>query len=213
MPSHIDAIEKVLKHEGGFVNIPQDRGGATNFGITKKVYDEWMRKRTGNPKYESTIDEIKKMPRGNAILIYKENYWDKIKGDQIKDYAAAFLIFDAAVNSGVSQAIRTAQRILGIVPDGVAGSEFLKHLNNSNPKDFAQKYLKEREDFYKALVAKNPSQKIFEKGWLNRVKDNLAYVSNWIGTPVGKAAVGGFGILILGLAGFFLFRFLRRNKG
>ena len=60
MPSHIDAIEKVLKHEGGYVDHPADKGGATNFGITQKVYEEFVKRKV-------TKDEIKNMPRGNAI--------------------------------------------------------------------------------------------------------------------------------------------------
>jgi len=204
MPSHIDAIEKVLKHEGGFVDNKLDRGGATNFGITKKVYEEFV----GRPV---TVDEIKNMPKGNAIAIYKKNYWDRVKGDSIKDYAVAFLIFDAAVNSGVSAAIKTAQKILGINPDGVAGTEFLKHLNNFNSKKFTEDYLKAREDFYKAIVAKNPSQQVFIKGWLNRVKDNISYASKWVGTPVGKVTVGLAGFLLIGAVGFFLFRMFKKK--
>ena len=204
MPSHIDAIEKVLKHEGGFIDHKLDRGGATNFGITKKVYEEFV----GRPV---TVDEIKNMSKGNAIAIYKKNYWDRVKGDSIKDYAVAFLIFDAAVNSGVSAAIKTAQKILGINPDGVAGTEFLKHLNNFNSKKFTEDYLKAREDFYKAIVAKNPSQQVFIKGWLNRVKDNLTYASKWVGTPVGKVTVGIAGFLLIGAVGFFLFRMFKKK--
>lgn len=204
MPSHIDAIEKVLKHEGGYVDHPADKGGATNFGITQKVYEDFVKRKV-------TKDEIKNMPRGNAIAIYKQNYWDRIKGDAIKDYAVAFLIFDAAVNSGVSTAIKTAQRILGINPDGVAGAEFIKHLNGFNPREFASRYNKAREDFYKAIVAKNPSQQVFIKGWLKRVSDNVSYVSKWIGTPVGKATVGIAGFLLIGAVGFFLFRMFKKK--
>jgi lysozyme family protein len=204
MPSHIDAIEKVLKHEGGYVDHPADKGGATNYGITQRVYEEFVKRKV-------TKDEIRNMPRGNAIAIYKRDYWDRVRGDSIKDYAVAFLIFDAAVNSGVSTAIKTAQRILGINPDGVAGAEFIKHLNAFNSREFTTRYNKAREDFYKAIVAKNPSQQVFIKGWLKRVSDNVSYVSKWIGTPVGKATAGIAGFLLLSAVGFFLFRMFKKK--
>jgi lysozyme family protein len=211
MATFKEAVEKVLVHEGGYVFHKADKGGPTNLGITQRVYDEWMRKRTGNPNYKSTLEEMQKLPRGNAILIYKENYWDKIRGDEIKDYAVAFVIFDAAVNSGNAQAVRTAQRILQINPDGVAGKEYIKHLNAYDPKKFVEQYLAARKKFYADIIAKNPSQKVFEKGWFRRVSDNLEYVSKWVGTPVGKATVGIGGLLLLGTIGFFLFRFFKKK--
>ena len=63
------AINQVLVHEGGFVNHPADRGGPTNYGITKKVYEEFV----GRPV---SIQEIKDMPIGNVVAIYKEKYWE-----------------------------------------------------------------------------------------------------------------------------------------
>lgn len=203
MPGFNEAVEKVLKHEGGYVDDPLDRGGATNYGITQKVYENFV----GRPV---TKAEIKNMPIGNAKAIYKKEYWDKVKGDSLKDYAIAFLIFDAAVNSGVSTAIKTAQRILGINPDGIAGPEFIKHLNNFNAKSFTTQFLKAREDFYKAIVERNPSQQRFEKGWLNRVKENAAIAAKWVGTPVGKTVTGIGLIAVLGLS-FFLYLKLRKK--
>lgn len=197
MANHVDAINKVLQHEGGFVFHKDDKGGATNYGITKKVYEQYVGRTV-------TVDEIKNMPKGNAIEIYKKNYWDKIKGDSIKDFGVAFVVFDAAVNSGVSAAIKTAQKILGIAPDGLAGSEFIKHLNGANPKNFTSQYLKAREDFYKAIVAKNPTQQVFLKGWLRRVADNAKF----LGTPIGATV----SIAVLALLGLGFFLFLKRRK-
>jgi lysozyme family protein len=57
MATFKEAVEKVLVHEGGYIFHPADKGGATNLGITQRVYDEWMKKRTGNPNYKSTLEE------------------------------------------------------------------------------------------------------------------------------------------------------------
>ncbi len=203
MPSYVDAINTILKHEGGFVDHKLDKGGATNFGITKKVYEEYVGRTV-------TVEEIKNMPKGNAIAIYKKNYWDKIKGDSIKDYAVALLIFDAAVNSGISNAVKLSQKILGIAQDGIAGNEFIKHLNNFDSKKFANEYLKGREAFYRKIVENNPKQEVFLKGWLRRVEENAKLVSKFIGTPVGKVTVGVGLFALLGL-GFFLFLKLRKK--
>lgn len=203
MPTYVDAINTILKHEGGFVDHKLDKGGATNFGITKKVYEEFVGRTV-------TVDEIRNMPKGNAVAIYKKNYWDKVKGDSIKDYAVALLIFDAAVNSGISNAVKLAQKILGIAQDGIAGNEFIKHLNGFDSKKFTSEYLKGREAFYRKIVENNPKQEVFLRGWLKRVEDNAKLVSKWIGTPVGKVTVGVGLFALLGL-GFFLFLKLRKK--
>jgi lysozyme family protein len=204
MPTYVDAINKVLEHEGGFVDHKLDKGGATNWGITQRVYEEFV----GRPVSK---EEMKTMPKGNAIQIYKKNYWDKIKGDSIKDYAVAFLIFDAAVNSGVGNAVKLAQKIVGVVQDGGAGSKTVEAINKYDPNKFSQQYLSGRESFYKSIVDKNPAQSVFLKGWLNRVKANASEVAKWVGTPVGKVTVSITGILLVGGLGFFLYRWLKKK--
>ena len=71
-----DCLSMLLKHEGGFVDHPKDPGGATNKGVTKKVYDEYLGR-------ECTIDELKNIPMDHVEEIYKKNYWDKVKGDDL----------------------------------------------------------------------------------------------------------------------------------
>lgn len=178
------AVNKVLLHEGGFVNHPNDRGGATNWGITQKVYEDFIGRSV-------SIDEIKNMPKGNAVRIYKEQYWDKVKGDEIKSYAIAFALFDQAVNRGHVSATKQAQKVLDIYPDGIFGNETLKHINNFNEKKFLEEYLKYSEDFYRTLVRNNPSQEVFLKGWLNRVESIRDYVEQnytTIGISIGAVA-------------------------
>ena len=82
------AVEKVLKHEGGFVNHPDDRGGATNWGITQKVYEKFK----GRPV---TLAEMKNMPKSDAIAIYKAEYWDKVGGEPITELARLKKVYEA----------------------------------------------------------------------------------------------------------------------
>lgn len=202
MANFLDAIDKVLEHEGGFVNNPLDTGGATNYGITQRVYGAYVGRKV-------SVDEMKNMPKGNAVAIYKKNYWDKIQGDKIKDYAVAFTLFDQAVNRGISGAVKQAQKILNITQDGVAGSGFVYALNAASPKTFLDQYLAASEQAYRNIVANNPSQATFLKGWLNRIGSLKKYASNFVGTPVGKASIGVGTIALLALG---IFLFLNRKK-
>ena len=193
MANFTKAVEKVLEHEGGYVDHPLDRGGATNWGITQKTYESWVGRSVSK-------DEIKTMPRGNAIAIYKDLYWDKVMGDQIKDIAVAFVLFDQAVNRGVTSATKQAQQVLGIYPDGKLGPNTLERINNYDSKKFLEDYLQKSEDFYKNIVERNPSQVVFLKGWLNRVESLRDYAfSNitTVGISIGVIAAIAAGTYIL----------------
>jgi len=194
------AVEKVLVHEGGFVNDPLDRGGATNWGITQKTYENFV----GRPV---SISEIQNMPRGNAITIYKTQYWDKVRGDEIKSYPIAFSIFDQAVNQGPARAIKRAQSVLGIYPDGNIDSEMIKRLNNSDEADFINKFADESERYYRRIVENNPSQEKFLAGWLKRVESIRSYgMSN-----LTKASIG-IGAVAMIVATTFLYLKLKEKK-
>lgn len=173
----IKAITKVLAVEGGFVNNASDRGGPTNYGITQKTYDNYI-------GYPSSIDEIKNMPIGNAMEIYKSNYWDAIGGDYITSYPVSYIIFDQAVNRGVSSALKQACRVVGISETGGINSAVISAINLYDPDLFVQEYLWASEDFYNALVARDPSQAVFIKGWLNRVDKIRTYAEANLGQAV-----------------------------
>jgi lysozyme family protein len=168
------AIGKILKIEGGFVNNPSDKGGPTNWGITQRVYNAYV-------GYDSTNDEIRNMPEGDAMEIYKTNYWDAIGGDSILEYAVAYIIFDQAVNRGVSSALKQACRTVGIAESGGVNSFTISSVNAYDPYMFVTEYLMNSEDFYNAIVARDPSQAKFQKGWLNRVNNIRTYAEAKLG--------------------------------
>jgi len=165
------AIDKVLIHEGGFVNHPLDKGGPTNFGITQAVYEEFVGRKV-------TLEEMKNMPIGNAVRIYKEKYWDKVQGDKIRNYAIAFTIFDQAVNRGPSSAIKQAQKILGLNQTGIADDSFINKLNFQSPDIFVNQYIEASKDFYYMIVRNNSSQSVFLNGWLARIESLKSYASS-----------------------------------
>jgi len=221
MSNYDNAVVKLLAHEGGYVNNPKDTGGRTNLGITQRVYETFIGKTLVGPKtdapYGQTMSEaestMRNMPRGNAVAIYKKEYWDRVLGDKIPQYAIAFTIFDQAVNRGVSSAVKQAQNILGINADGAMGNDTLKSLlaKVSTPdgeKDFLNKYLAASANFYKMIVARDPSQSVFLVGWLKRVDSIKSYVDKNLST-VAKVATSVGAVVILAGSFFLIYRLVK----
>ena len=69
-------LEMILHHEGGYVNHPEDPGGATNLGVTKRVYEEWVGRTV-------TLAKMEQLQVSDVAPIYKKNYWNRVKGDQL----------------------------------------------------------------------------------------------------------------------------------
>lgn len=199
MPTFRDAIETVLKHEGGFVNNPADRGGATNLGITIGTLSTWLGR-------QATIADIQNLTKETAIAIYKKNYWDKVSGDAIKYYSVALALFDQAVNRGPASAVKQAQKILGLAQDGVVGANTLAALNKMPDSQFLPQYLSASANFYNTLVKNDPSQGVFLQGWLNRISSLQTQVYAYLGSTQGKVVASVGLIAVLGVAGFVLWK-------
>lgn len=154
-------VPKLLKFEGGFVDNPNDAGGATFEGITLSTYRFYF----GNQK---TVNDLKNITKDEVIHIIKLGYWDKILADQINNQSIAEICVDWLYNSGTG-IIKNIQSILGITPDGIAGKDTVTAINSANPIDLFNKIKEARIAFYKAIVQHNPSQHIFLEGWMNRI--------------------------------------------
>lgn len=155
------ALEKVLEHEGGFVNHPKDPGGMTNLGVTRAVYEKWVGRIVDE-------DEMRSLKPDDVAPIYKRQYWDRISGDKLPagvDYA----VFDFAVNAGVKRASKALQSIVSVEPDGVIGNQTLAALSVLNPADVIDELRDVRQDFYESL----PHFVDFGKGWTRRNNDVL----------------------------------------
>ena len=150
------SLAMLLRHEGGFVNHPKDPGGMTNRGITKKVYDKFLGR-------ESTEEDMRNIPDRHVEEIYKTNYWDKIKGDDLPS-GVDLCIFDWAVNSGCGRAGKSLQKVIGTKQDAGIGPITLKAINELDADDIITNVSKERENFYRSLK----TFKHFGKGWLKR---------------------------------------------
>lgn len=156
-------LPKVFKVEGGYANIPGDAGGPTNKGVTIATFRQYYGE-------EKTVDDLKKMTTEQVSKIYKDLFWDKCKGDDIKSQSVAELLVDFAVNSGVKTAVRKIQRLVRVTDDGILGKVTVGAINNKNPQTLFNELYDVRVAYYKQLVARKPSQKKFLNGWLNRLK-------------------------------------------
>lgn len=153
------SLERVLKHEGGYVNLKADPGGATNFGVTQRVYDNY-RNRIG-----LQLVPVRNISQSEVTQIYRDNYWSLAKCDQLPA-GVSYVVFDGAVNSGVAQSIKWLQRALGVAVDGVIGNATLAAVQNYGNMDrLIDAICDRRLAFLKALK----TWKAFGRGWASRV--------------------------------------------
>lgn len=155
----------VLLNEGGYSDVEFDLGGATNYGITQRVYDLY-RTKNGKP-----LQSVMYITQDEVQEIYWDMYWSPMKLDSIDDEASALEIFDMGVNSGIGTAAKMAQRIVNAIPDGVIGPKTILAINNYN-KDFVTEYKEARRMYYVDIVINRPTNIKFLKGWLKRVYNN-----------------------------------------
>jgi lysozyme family protein len=153
------AFEKVLAHEGGYVNDPRDPGGRTNLGVTQRAWEAYV----GHP-----VDEefMRKLTPNIVKPFYKAMYWDKIKGDQLPsgvDYAA----YDLAVNSGVGRAAKYLQELVGVTADGSIGPASLAAIAKYDSRELLMLLCEKRLEFLQRL----PTYQTFGKGWSRRVAE------------------------------------------
>lgn len=151
------SLDMVLKHEGGFVDHPEDPGGATNKGITHKTYADFLERPLED------VEELKNIPDEHVQKIYKKMYWDKVKGDELPG-GVDFCTFDWAVNSGPGRAARALQKIVVVAQDGAIGPRSLAAISEQVPEHIVEEMAKEREEFYRSLR----TFETFGKGWLRR---------------------------------------------
>lgn len=150
------AFIELLGHEGGYSNNPADPGGETNWGVTVAVARE-----------NGYIGSMKDMDQSAAKAIYAKKYWLPTFDDL--PYPVAFQVFDAAVNSGVGQAVRWLQRAVGVADDGKIGPVTMKAVLEADPVKTVVLFNAERLMFMTNLSTWSS----FGKGWARRVAANL----------------------------------------
>ena len=184
--SNYDAsLTRVLKHEGGFANHPSDPGGATNFGITIATYARFKGRAV-------TVAEVRAMPLADAKAIYKADYWNALRCDELPaglDYA----LFDYGVNSGIARAAKVLQRLIGQTVGSTISDATIAAVRSNNPADLIARICDERLAFLKSLK----TWPVFGAGWGRRVaevrRDALAMAKGDALAPSTSTTVAGKG--------------------
>ncbi len=164
-------FEMLIHHEGGFTDDQRDSGnkkgdghgneGSTMLGVT--AYN-WARY-TGKP---APKDVMRKLTKEDVKPLYKKNYWDAVKGDDLPsgvDVSCA----DLCVNAGPGRAAKILQRVVGATADGAIGPKTLGMVHDFDPKDILHKYYDGREGFYRSLN----DYTVYGRGWSRRNKETL----------------------------------------
>lgn len=152
----------ILKWEGGFVDDPLDRGGATNKGITIGTFRNFYGK-------NATVEQLKHITDEQWLHIFKSGYWDKWKADDIENQSIADIVVDWAWASGTATSIKQVQKILGVAVDGIVGNDTLTAINTADQRNLFSKIHSRRIEFVENIVKRDPSQTRFLKGWKNRI--------------------------------------------
>ena len=148
------AFNLLMQNEGGYVFNANDKGGETKYGISKRAYPN---------------EDIKNLTLERAQEIYKRDYWNRCKCDQLPD-CLSIAVFDFAVNSGTNRAIKLLQKALDVKADGIIGNQTIGAANRLNPRKTLDKYIDLRLSFVLNIVRKNPTQSVFLVGWTRRIE-------------------------------------------
>jgi lysozyme family protein len=174
--SFADCLPVILQSEGGFVDDPQDPGGATNLGVTLKTLSGWRSR-------ACTIAEVQALTPADVAPIYQADYWNVAHcGDC--PAGVDLMVFDEAVNQGPGRALRSLQAAVGVVPDGAFGAGTLAAVKACDPVSVIKAIAADREAFYRSL----PSFPHFGAGWLARLSRTQGLALQMAANPAASGA-------------------------
>lgn len=167
-----EAVEQVLKNEGGYSNNKNDRGGQTNFGISQKFLDSVIYYNADHKR----ISDVKNITRQDAINICEEYFWQPIQLYAINDQQVATKILDMCFNLGHRNATKLVQRAClrvasncGVYVDGIFGAYTLNTINAiSDSAKLLNAIRGELAAYYQQIINNDVSQDVFKNGWMRR---------------------------------------------
>ena len=149
------AFNRLMGHEGKYSNDPQDPGGETNWGISKRSYPN---------------EDIKNLTRDQAAIIYMRDFWNPLGAS---DPAIKYQVFDFAVNSGIQTAIRKLQSAIGVADDGHWGPISSSTMAGMDKNDVLMRFIAQRIRFWASLS----TWPVYGKGWAVRAAGQLEYAA------------------------------------
>lgn len=175
MKTAFDAwFDQALKYEGKVnEDVPGDRGGPTKWGITlgRLATIKGMREpKRGTPAFAALKSELFALSPDAIKDIYRRDYWLAVRADELPaglDFACA----DYGLNSGPSRAVKALQKICGNSQTGTMDDETIAEATAFDRGEIITLYMNERARFLNAIVASNPTQRKFLRGWLSRAAD------------------------------------------
>ena len=150
-------FERLMQHEGVYINHPSDPGGETMYGVTKRV-----------AVAHGYTGAMRNLPKALAKEITEKSYYKAIRGEEL-DRLIAWQLTDAAYNHGTRQAVKFLQRAVGVNDDGLIGEVTLAAVNAMDKNDVVLLFLAERLEFFTNLRI----WQTFGKGWARRIAGNL----------------------------------------
>lgn len=178
----IKLIDMILQHEGGFVNDPDDKGGFTYRGITRKNFPNWKGWQivdTNLPLKNGQIiknEELEQYVRG----FYYDNFYHLMKIDEIDNMLISGHLLCHGVNAGIKNSVKILQKSINVIcndninVDGIIGKITLSYANSDVQEEIANEMIVKRKEYYTNLAKRNPSQQKFLKGWINRVNNTTS---------------------------------------
>jgi lysozyme family protein len=166
------AYQLVLSHEGGYVNDPDDPGGETYRGVARKIWSKWagwdivdmLKTQQGFP---GNLDKNSEL-QDHIKTFYQDNFWNRVKGDDISDQEVANSIFDFGVNAGVRTSAVLAQMVVEVKTDGVIGPVTVNKLNAFDAEHFLAAFTVAKIARYVNIIKKRPVSRKYLYGWIRR---------------------------------------------
>lgn len=196
------AYNLVKRSEGGYQALPEDKGNYNSLG--ELVGTNWG---VSAPKYERLIGrpptkaDMQNMPAWRARQAFKNDEWNRIKGDTIKSQELANIFFDGVVNHG--RGVWLMQDVLGVTKDNKFGSETHNAILKADQKKLHDAYKERRIKYYHQIVEDDPTQERFLKGWLNRIN---SFANQFLQTVKKNPASSASAIIIPGIIAYFIYR-------
>jgi len=158
----------LVEWEGAaYENVPGDSGGPTKYGVTLEDWKHYGVDQNADGIFD--YKDVQLITAAQAMDIAKKKYWDLFGADQWTNQSIAELVVDGSYNQGFGWMAPTVQKLLGLVP-GPYGPKTIGAINGvASPSILFEMIKKARIDRYNKIIANNPSQEKFRKGWMNRV--------------------------------------------
>ena len=152
--------------------------GLTFMGIYEAAHPNWQ----GWGQVRAAINTYGDLEKASVALyndddlvelvgkFYKTNYWNAMRLDEINSYQKQAEMFIFGVNAGCKNAIKAAQKVVGVTMDGILGANTLAAINAYNEVSFDKDYDRAEIAYYRAIISANPTLDRYERGWINRAE-------------------------------------------